>query len=188
MFDFSTKKKGQLSRLLFLKIHDKLDIFKEDFEVLQEMITKTAETIDEFQAIEYRLEEINEALGNPFALYIDNNKDDSNNWLHSMNEPETLPSTNHKKRKYDQGDIRNWLENENNPPFLKSDLFDENVYSKLNSDSDLERAIELSKNDIHFEDDVELQLALELSKNQNNFDLDSWYLENDNMKIKTIDN
>ena len=196
MYDFTTKKRGQLSRLLFLKIHDKMDIFKDDISTLELMIKDCCNHIDEFQAIEYRLEEINEALDNPLSRYRpfedNNNNDIINGWLDS--ETNTTIDTDisndkpNKKRKYDQGDIRNWLENSNNndKAFLESDLFDKSVYSKIKTeyiDSELEKAIELSKNDIshHTDDDLELQLALELSKN------DILGI-NESMTIKTIDN
>ena len=198
MYDFSTKRSGQLERILFLKLHDKMDIFKEDLEILKDMVSNTADSIDEFQAIEYKIEEINDALNNPLKLYLPNNQKNQkdseiSSWLDGVTnidrdieidlQPNMKP--NKRQKKYDQSDIRNWLDEASplncNNKFLSSDLFDKNVYHNIDYDSDLNKAIELSKNEINnFEDDLELQLALEMSRNDNDI-FQSKY-------IKTIDN
>ncbi len=174
MLNLDNKQQAQKEKILFLKLHDTMDLFKEDLEVLKDMVDKY-NNIDEIQAIDYKIEEINEALNDPLKLFLSNDWSEKpkfyiSNELNSYKKESEIETVKEKEQ-YTRNDIRNWV---NKLKQDSSDCFDE----------ELKKAIELSRIEIYnndVEDDIELQLALELSKNERDQLFDS-------LKIKTIDN
>ena len=157
---FIQKKADLLKTIGNLKDYDIMNVFTEEFSILEVIINQDEITLDEINAINYRLNDIKDVLGSPFII----------------NQQQTQEPKRKKVKKYDQSDIRDWLEDSHQSNKIYKNSFLEPRNDSF--DDDIQKAIEMSKDILN--DDIELQLALEMSKNETKHIFDS-------MKIKTID-